>query len=246
MENGSARPPSLSEWIADALTDEIIAGELAPGTVLRESEVAERFSTSRGPCREAFSILARRGFLQTAPYRANIVSQLAASEIRELTECRLLLDPAVTTLAAERATPAQRKRLNELAELAESAARAGHRSAFYKALRDIRVVLLEASSNRFIRQVAETITHQVDRLRITNLDTVDSLNLRARRMHDIINAVVGGEGSAAAELMRLGIIEAEKAALQTAALGASSHLASGEANAVLHQPSARTQLPQGQ
>jgi len=210
----SSRPPSLSEWIAAALTRDIILGAIAPGSQLREAEIAERFHTSRGPCREAFSILTRRGLLETAPYRATIVRGLDQQEVRRVSECRRLLDPAIAAMAAERADDAERQHMRDLCTQALTAAKAGNRPAFYEAVRDFRTVLVAATHNVFLAQIAETINHQTDLLRFVGLRSAEGLLWRAERMAEIVDQVIAGDGEQAAALMRAGIDEAERTALE--------------------------------
>lgn len=212
-KQASSRPPSLSEWIAATLTKEIVLGDILPGSVLREADVAARFRTSRGPCREAFAILGRRGFLETAPYRANVIRTMAEQEIRELTQCRLLLDPACAALAATNATPEEQDRMRALANAGQTAAAAGNRGAFYDAARELREVLLTATQNRFLKDMAESISHQSDRMRLGSVETRTELMDRADRTSAIIEAMCERDAERATALMRDGIRTAESAAL---------------------------------
>jgi DNA-binding GntR family transcriptional regulator len=47
--------------LARVLEDEIVAGLIAPGTVLRQEQLSERFAVSRTPVREALRRLAALG-----------------------------------------------------------------------------------------------------------------------------------------------------------------------------------------
>jgi DNA-binding GntR family transcriptional regulator len=63
----SAGPPicalTLPQQIADHLGHRIMNGDYRPGSRLKEEEFAEAYAVSRGPVREAFRILERRGFV---------------------------------------------------------------------------------------------------------------------------------------------------------------------------------------
>lgn len=59
---------TIREQVTCQLRDEIIAGDLGPGSVLREAELAKRFGVSRGPIRDAFLQLSNEGYLA---YEAN-------------------------------------------------------------------------------------------------------------------------------------------------------------------------------
>ena len=50
--------------VAEELRRLILSGELAPGTHLRQVELAERFNVSTTPVREALGLLARQGLVR--------------------------------------------------------------------------------------------------------------------------------------------------------------------------------------
>lgn len=59
---------TIREQVTCQLRDEVIAGEITPGAVLRENDLAKRFGVSRGPIRDAFLQLSNEGYLA---YQAN-------------------------------------------------------------------------------------------------------------------------------------------------------------------------------
>ncbi|HJM48435.1 MAG TPA: winged helix-turn-helix domain-containing protein, partial [Alphaproteobacteria bacterium] len=62
-----ARPLSLSEQIAERLSQEILAGTYQPGQRVLEQHIAGRFEVSRGPVREALRLLQRDGVIEILP-----------------------------------------------------------------------------------------------------------------------------------------------------------------------------------
>ncbi len=74
----------LGEQIVERLREDIFAGRIAEGERLREVELAERFSVSRGPIREALRQLSWEGIVDTDRNRGAQVSQSASDEIQEL------------------------------------------------------------------------------------------------------------------------------------------------------------------
>ena len=79
----------------------IIVGEIAPGEVLTELDLANQFGTSRTPVREACIHLLKEGLLRTAPRRGYIVTELSLDDIRELYQLRLMLELPAAEFAAE-------------------------------------------------------------------------------------------------------------------------------------------------
>ena len=78
--------------ILAALRESIISGALAPGVLLRQTELAEEFGTSRIPVREALNSLQAEGLVQIEPNRGAYVTTLSADELRELFDLRVLLE----------------------------------------------------------------------------------------------------------------------------------------------------------
>ncbi|TWT40675.1 GntR family transcriptional regulator [Botrimarina hoheduenensis] len=60
---------TIREQVTGQLRDEVVGGQLAPGSVLREAELAARFGVSRGPIRDAFLQLSNEGYLAYQPNR---------------------------------------------------------------------------------------------------------------------------------------------------------------------------------
>ena len=65
------------------LRDAIVNGELAPGGVIRDAELAERLGLSRTPVREALARLADEGLVETKPHAWTRVAPLSLREARD-------------------------------------------------------------------------------------------------------------------------------------------------------------------
>lgn len=66
--------------IAAALRREILTGTLAPGSLIKERDHAERLGVSRTPLREAVRILAKEGLVTLRPLRSPLVTDLTRQE----------------------------------------------------------------------------------------------------------------------------------------------------------------------
>ena len=118
METDGAGGTKADE-IALALEDAVISGELAPGAVLRQEQLSERFGVSRTPIREALRRLAATGLVSFEPNRGVRVRTVSREELRQAFLVRAELEALVTELATPRMTAA------DLARLAEAEARFG-------------------------------------------------------------------------------------------------------------------------
>jgi len=104
------------EEIALVLEEAIVSGELAPGSVLRQEQLSERFRVSRTPVREALRRLAALGLVSFVPNRSVRVRTLSRAELREAFLVRAELESLATELATPRMTAAQVQALDRAQE----------------------------------------------------------------------------------------------------------------------------------
>ena len=90
--------------IALVIEEAIVSGELAPGTVLRQEQLSERFQVSRTPVREALRRLAALGLVSFEPNRGVRVRTLARAELHEAFLVRAELESLATEVAAGKIT----------------------------------------------------------------------------------------------------------------------------------------------
>src|SRR6476469_8995278 len=99
--------------IALVIEEAIVAGELEPGTVLRQEQLSEQFNVSRTPIREALRRLAALGLVSFVPNRGVRVRTISREELHEAFMVRAELEALATEAAATKMTA------EDLAELEE-------------------------------------------------------------------------------------------------------------------------------
>ena len=104
----------MAEEMAEELRRQILAGELAPGTPLPQVHLAEQFSTSTTPVREALRILRRDGLIIGESHERVVVFRPTLADLRENSEIRMALEPLATQLAVPFMTEADHKELRRL------------------------------------------------------------------------------------------------------------------------------------
>jgi DNA-binding GntR family transcriptional regulator len=92
---------TIPEQIAAALREEIVTGQLAAGTRLRQNEIAQRFGVSTTPVREAFGLLQSDGLVQIDPHRGVSVFLPTVQDLVEHYEIRMALEMLAAEKAAE-------------------------------------------------------------------------------------------------------------------------------------------------
>ncbi len=91
--------------VYDLLRDEILDLKLAPGSLIDEVQLAERFKMSRTPIREALVRLASEGLIETLPNRSTMVSNIDFLNLNTFFDALVLMYRATTRLAAQHHRP---------------------------------------------------------------------------------------------------------------------------------------------
>jgi DNA-binding GntR family transcriptional regulator len=112
-----------ADELAMRLEEAIVSGAIPPGSILRQEKIAEQFSVSRTPVREALRRLSAFGLVSFTPNRGVQVRELSKAAFHEQFMIRAVLEAA----AAERAaTLIDEQQLNELRRHEDEFARLTH------------------------------------------------------------------------------------------------------------------------
>src|SRR6516225_674466 len=109
---------TLGRQVYEYLLRRIFSGELAPGTALREVELAAKLGVSRTPIREALGRLSEYGVVESRPNHGAVVRRLGRDELIHLHQLREALEGMAIELACGKLTDADFARLNALSEAA--------------------------------------------------------------------------------------------------------------------------------
>src|SRR5690242_21806401 len=90
--------------IALVIEEAIVAGELEPGSVLRQEQLSDQFKVSRTPVREALRRLAALGLVSFEPNRGVRVRTLSRESMWEAFLVRAELEGLATGIAASEVT----------------------------------------------------------------------------------------------------------------------------------------------
>jgi DNA-binding GntR family transcriptional regulator len=103
MSTRSLNRISTVDALTEALRVQILNGELAPGTALREVELASTYGVGRYSLRAAMQALVFEGLLRHEPNRGVFVPRLSAGDVEDLFILRIALE----TEAARRVVEAR-------------------------------------------------------------------------------------------------------------------------------------------
>ena len=102
--------------LADSLRERILAGELKPGTPLREEALSSEYDVARHSLRSALRTLQGEGIVQIEPNRGARVKSLSPEDVRGLSELRIALEVEAARIALERGGGTFPKRVHRALE----------------------------------------------------------------------------------------------------------------------------------
>jgi DNA-binding GntR family transcriptional regulator len=174
------------------LRDAIISGELAPGAVIRDGDLAEGIGLSRTPVREALARLADERLVETKPHSWTRVTPLVLREVRDA----LVVVRAIHELAVRLAVPLMTERHHALMRAANERFAAALEEGDVQGALDaddaFHDVPIDALGNRVIAATIERqlpLIRRLERLRFGSL-----LGRRSIAWHDqLIDACEEGD-----------------------------------------------------
>ena len=189
---------SLTERAYRALEELIVTLQLAPGTVVSEASLAQRLGIGRTPIREALQLLARDKLVVIRPRRGVAVAEENLTTQLRLIELRREVERLLARTAARRAAAEQRRRLDEIAQEMERAARANDDIGFMRLDRAFNLLMVEASRNEFAAGAMSLMHGLSRRFWYIHYRRVADLPLAARLHAEVARAVAAGEAETAA------------------------------------------------
>ncbi|MFF7049284.1 GntR family transcriptional regulator [Streptomyces griseorubiginosus] len=175
-----------------SIRDAIVAGEIEPGAVVRDAELAERLGLSRAPVREAFARLVDEGLLESKPQSYTRVTRVDAAEVRDAAAVVGAMHELVTRVAVPRLFAADIETMRAANARFAAAVAAGDVDEALHADDDLHDVLVRVSGNRAAAATAARYTpliRRLERRRFGEGGTCRSANLHDR----LIEACAAGD-----------------------------------------------------
>ena len=199
----------IRDIVYEKLRTAIIAGHLASGERLFDTQLAKQFGVSRTPVREALRMLEQEDLIVVTPRRGTIVSSLKQEDGVEIYNIRSVLEGLAVRLAAGNITPSEivelRDKLEKMRPLPENLA------GYMAVHAEFNSVLIKASRSPRILQLLGSFTGQLRNLRGISLATPDR-QLLAWKEHCAIVDAVEARDAELAELLARKHVENAKAA----------------------------------
>jgi DNA-binding GntR family transcriptional regulator len=208
----------LHSQVYEHLWAALIAGELPPGTRLKDGTWATRLGVSRTPVREAFRKLVQDGALDPQDSVGFRVHAFTSAEVFGLYRCRAALESLVAEEAAVDRSPGLLWELAANIAAAQHALNGGDLDALQRINGAFHLLLLDASNNRHLRRLLEQTGRSVrmargQLLRRATADDVLREDYR-RSLQPVVDdhralyeAVAAGDAARAATVMHNHLLE---------------------------------------
>ncbi|WP_242490109.1 GntR family transcriptional regulator [Noviherbaspirillum cavernae] len=198
--------------IRDQLRDEILKGTLPAGTQLRQDALAERFSTSRIPVREALRKLETEGLVSYERNRGAIVIEMDVTQICELLDIRVALECHAIRLSIPNMVQMDFDQMQEILD-AYSASESITEWAEYN--RRFHLALSAPANNLKLRRLIEEFCLNTDRYTHEMMSIATGKEGPQSDHYEILDACKKGDADAAVKLLELHILETKKNLLAT-------------------------------
>ena len=193
------RTALLRDTVHDRLRDAIVDGTLAPGEVVRDTDLAAWLGVSRTPVREALLRLGETGLVRAAPGRSTVVAEIDLAEVREAQSVVATMHRLAVAEAVARLTPAHLDAMRTANARFATAVTAHDTDAALAADDDFHAVAVQASGNRALATVLDQfspVVRRLERLRFASHAGEESVALHDR----LLAACVAGDVDAAADV----------------------------------------------
>ncbi|MDB5536824.1 MAG: transcriptional regulator, GntR family [Devosia sp.] len=188
--------------VSDALRDMIVAGDLAPGSKVREPELCERFGISRTPLREALKVLASEGLIQLMPRRGAYVAQITQAEIDELFPIMAALEALAGELAVARLTDKDISKFRKLHDQLFACHVSGNEKDYLRLNREIHRELFTVAANSALQAMYEQLLVRTHAVRFVARKSSEQWGRAVEDHRAILAAIEERDGKRLAELLR--------------------------------------------
>jgi DNA-binding GntR family transcriptional regulator len=189
----------------DSLRNMIVRGQLAPGSRIVETEVAERFGVSRTPVRAAFQRLEREGYVIASPtHQARMtVAPLTREDVGELLEIVGELEGLAARSAAVLPDPERERLAKDLTTLnadfrRAASARGAQPGKLYELDEKFHRRYVEAGAGSRLRSLHDAVKPQAERyIRMYIALLLDTVATAGTEHDAIVEAIRTGNSGAA-------------------------------------------------
>lgn len=153
--------------VYEILKQAIISGEIKPGEILNEADLAEKYGIGKTPTREALLLLTHENLLEAMPRVGYVVSRLTTKDLLEIYALRVILETEAIKLAAERITSEEIALLEENnrreSEIFQNNTTGSRTREAYQLNIEFHKIIARASGNSRLEKLIENLINDLER-----------------------------------------------------------------------------------
>lgn len=192
----------LAFTVYNELKKGIVTCTFLPGDSLHEADLAERFSVSKTPVREALNLLRREGLIESFPRHGYRVSGVTVKDVYDVYQLRLMLEPAAGALAAKSMDGGTLEELKSLSRIEYVHGDPESYADFLQANRRFHTLVARATGNQRLAEVVERLLEEMERFFRLGLDASDASGEMVHEHEDLVHAIETGNSEAAEKITR--------------------------------------------
>lgn len=191
------------------LKERLIHCHYVPGSILKESELAEELKISRTPVREAISLLEIEGYLVIVPKKGILVTDITLNDVMQIFQVRMAIEPLTLKMAGPNL------RVEELMDWLkkfQTATSTDIQNSF-ELDTQMHLFLIEHCHNKYIIDMMKTVFDKNTRIIISSKHNIAHVK-DARQEHcEILTSLVNQDFELAADQMGKHLANCRKAAI---------------------------------
>lgn len=200
--NGGGRSSRLSDKAYLTIKRDIITCALEPGQNFTEEQLADQYGVGRAAVRSAVKRLYQEQLIQFGPAKRYAVAPITLKHAQDVYQMRLLLEPAAARMAAGRLTAQQ---IDHLQRHGTAQYELGDRQSAAEFLRsnsEFHVSVARASGNEIMTEMVASLLDRAERLNHLSHMLGDRNEEAIHEHHELIEALINGDGDRAEQVMR--------------------------------------------
>ena len=183
----------LREIVYEELKRQILVGEIAPGTRMREVELAEDMGVSRTPVREAIRKLEKEGLVTIEPRRGAYASDISIKDMVDVLEVRQMLEGMAASMAAQKVTEEEKLDFVEANSAYKNAVKKGNIEEIIRYDELFHQLIVSYSGNKTLNQLLSQVQELALRFRYIYYDDFSRYENMPVEHEEIEEAIISGD-----------------------------------------------------
>lgn len=181
---------TIRNQLYQILKSEITSGAYEPGQKLLEQELAEKYSVSRSPIRDALHQLAGDGLVVDVPNKGVFVKEFTVKDIEEIYDVRVLLETYAIERLRDKISQESAARLLEILEQMVSAFAQNDLGEYIRLDTLLHGLIVELCGNTMVIELYAKVADRIRQFRryslVSNVRFVESVEEHRDIVHSII------------------------------------------------------------